>query len=399
MTHVMASIKPASRRIAILVRLRFASGRDILYGVQRYASRHFNWQLHIINNFDGNTVLELHKLINEGLDGLIVNGIVFPEIGRLIGSLSIPTVVFGGRTPEMGRRTKALAFVRADSQAVGALAARYINGLGTFHAYGYVPTNQPSYASDLRQQGFVRELNRIGKTVAVFPPVHERTDGSVDEINAIGKWLLSLPKPAAILAAFDQRALHTIQAATHVGLKVPRDFSILGVDNDVLLCEFAKPPLTSVQIDHARLGEITARELERIITTTGCTRVRTVKTQETQIIERESAKPVAPSIKLVERALDYIDRNALKGIKASDVSAHLRVSRSLLDLRFRESTNTSVNRAILDRKFAEVKRLLSETSTPISKITQSCGFKSTNTAKNLFKTRFGCSMSEWRTRS
>lgn len=94
--------------------------------------------------------------------------------------------------------------------------------------------------------------------------------------------------------------------------------------------------------------------------------------------------------------MSFINRDALKGIKTSDVAVHLRVSRSLLDLRFRQFTQTSVNEVILEKRLSEIKRLLTETSTPISKITAACGFKSENSVKNLFKQRFGCTMTQWR---
>jgi len=394
----MPSTSSRTRCVAVLVRLRFASGRDILYGIRRYSNRHYDWRVHIINNFDQDTLGELRKLMEDGLDGLIVNGIVFPEVGRMVGKLKIPTVVLGARTPELGRRTNALAFVRTDSSAAGALAARFVEGLGQFRAYAYVPTNQPSYASDLRLEGFANELSSQGKKVTVFPPVASRADGSVDDTRALVDWLSGLPRPAVLLAAFDQRALHVMEAASLAGLKVPKDLSVIGIDNDALLCEFTRPPLTSIDLDHVRVGEIMARELAKLMDAPGCRRVRTVKTQDIRLVERESAKPVSPGLKLVENALAYVKRNALKGIRASDVSAHLHVSRSLLDLRFREEAKTTVNGAILDVKLQEIKRLLAETSTPVSKITAVCGFKSENSVKNLFRQRYGCTMTDWRNR-
>jgi hypothetical protein len=37
-----------------------------------------------------------------------------------------------------------------------------------------------------------------------------------------------------------------------------RPLAFVGVDNDELLCETADPPLTSIAIDHERLGELAA---------------------------------------------------------------------------------------------------------------------------------------------
>ena len=42
---------------------------------------------------------------------------------------------------------------------------------------------------------------------------------------------------------------------------------------------------------------------------------------------------------LIKRALKFISENAVKGIEPKDVAVHLGISRTLLDLRFREMGN------------------------------------------------------------
>ncbi|MBQ2630598.1 MAG: helix-turn-helix transcriptional regulator, partial [Kiritimatiellae bacterium] len=93
-----------------------------------------------------------------------------------------------------------------------------------------------------------------------------------------------------------------------------------------------------------------------------------------------------------------IDRHALEGITAADVVARLHVSRSLADLRFREVTGTSILEAILNRRLAEVKRMLGGTDMRISEIAVRCGYRDANYLKNLFRKRFGLSMREFRAR-
>ena len=79
-----------------------------------------------------------------------------------------------------------------------------------------------------------------------------------------------------------------------------------------------------------------------------------------------------------------------------DVAAHLGISRTLLDLRFRETQKTTVGRLITDTKLAEVERKLRLTSLSISSIQELCGFRNANALKNLFKARYGVSMRDWR---
>ena len=84
------------------------------------------------------------------------------------------------------------------------------------------------------------------------------------------------------------------------------------------------------------------------------------------------------------------------GSPAADVVAALAVSRSLLDLRFREFRGETVSKAIANRRLAEVKRLLAETGLSIRAITAKCGFSNPNHLKNLFRRRYGLSMRDWR---
>ena len=78
---------------------------------------------------------------------------------------------------------------------------------------------------------------------------------------------------------------------------------------------------------------------------------------------------------------------------------HLKISRSLMDLRFREARGESVLSVIHAARFAELKRLLHDTDDPIESITRRLGWTSANYPKNRFKKLFGVSMSDWRIQS
>ena len=115
-----------------------------------------------------------------------------------------------------------------------------------------------------------------------------------------------------------------------------------------------------------------------------------------KFFERESAKPISPVTALIARALAFIDSHAQENIKTEDVVAAAGVSRSLLDLRFREFCGETVSAAITRRRLEEVKRLLSKTNLSIRAITSRCGFANPNHLKNLFRRHFGLSMRRWR---
>ena len=105
---------------------------------------------------------------------------------------------------------------------------------------------------------------------------------------------------------------------------------------------------------------------------------------------------IPPATALVEKARAYIAKHACDGIRPNDVIAHVGVSRSLLNLRFRQVCGKSVNEDILDIRLAEVRRQLEKTKHTILQIGRDCGFNDPDHLKRVFKKRFGTSMRLYR---
>ena len=96
------------------------------------------------------------------------------------------------------------------------------------------------------------------------------------------------------------------------------------------------------------------------------------------------------------RAKSVIAAHACDGLRARDVAEQLGVSRSLLDLRFRQVCGRSVLECILTARLEEVKRLLTETGNTILQIGRNCGFNDPDNLKRLFRRRFGLTMRQFR---
>ena len=56
--------------------------------------------------------------------------------------------------------------------------------------------------------------------------------------------------PAAVMAACDTTALEVMEACKRARISVPNQISVLGVDNDELMCEFDSPTISSVLPRH-----------------------------------------------------------------------------------------------------------------------------------------------------
>ena len=112
-------------------------------------------------------------------------------------------------------------------------------------------------------------------------------DPGVDSAETACVELLARPdRPTAILAANDMLAAGAMKAARRLGLRVPEDLAVTGVD-DSNICGLLEPELTSVHIDCRRMGELAAARLQSLLE--GETDVPQVTVVPTQLRVRGSA--------------------------------------------------------------------------------------------------------------
>ena len=81
----------------------------------------------------------------------------------------------------------------------------------------------------------------------------------------MARWLKRLPKPIAIMTCHDDRGLQVLDACHRVGLTVPDQVAILGIDNDPFLCNLSNPPLSSIDVNPERIGYEAAAVLDRLM--------------------------------------------------------------------------------------------------------------------------------------
>jgi len=373
------------RKVAVAVNLSNASWRDFLTGFFDYAKRNTHWDIRVVQSIE-----ELERTA-PGCQGVVTGMKPSKRILAVCDGAAIPLVAVGADWA-LGRKKFAIAYIRNDNRDIGRFCAQHFRAFGKFAAAGFVPSSVADDWSAARERGFLGAFHDIAKST--FRPVGE--PGSDKDIAMLADWLKSLPKPAAVMAAWDMRAIHVLSACRLARLNVPRRIAVIGVDNDPLLCDFSTPPLTSVAPDHAHEGRMAAETIDRMMRRRNGPKMRRILNTAKKMVDRESAMPISPVTALITRAQAFIDAHAAENIKTEDVVAALGVSRSLLDLRFREFRGETLAHAITMRRLDEVKRLLGKTNLSIRAITSRCGFTNPNHLKNLFRRHFGVSMRNWR---
>ena len=286
-----------------------------------------------------------------------------------------------------------LGHVRTDDGEIGFKAADYFMSIGRFRSFGYIPAYTEKEWSVKRGRAFVLRLKRKGHDCRIFSEGNDKNQG-------LESWLKSLPKPTAIFCAWDKIAADTAYAAQKARIKIPSQIVLLGVDNDEIYCTSASTPISSIEFDAENEGRMAADLMLKMLSARKASTPRTICCGTVKrVVERESTKPPAPAAILIERALKFIAENAVKGIGPQDVAAHLGVSRTLLDLRFREMDTGTVGELIMKRRLAVLSAMLRKSKLSIGRLAEECGFSNAKYAKAVFKKRFGMTMREWRRRN
>ena len=375
------------KRVLVALRLQGIAGQEKLSGIFRYLGDSPEWDVRFIRSAQEFTAARVKTAIADGYDGFIVS---IPDAERAAEPLAdtdIPTIVMDIHSPALSARRKNIVFIRNSPEEIGRSAANHLLSIGRCKSYAFVHHQSVmqwsvdrfrSYRDTLREHGF--ECHELKSPEGVE----------------------KLERPVGVFAANDDRGYDVIEFCRANQLRVPEDIAVIGINNDTLVCENCHPRLSSIQPDFEQEGYLAAETLSRMMHPAPCTphpAPRTLFVGVKQVVRRESTAELSLSGKLVQRALVYIRKNALKGISVTDVAAHLHVSRRLADLRFRELQGTTIGETIISERLMEVKRLLRETKDPIDAIAVRCGYENPNYLKNLFKRRFAMTMREFRNRS
>lgn len=382
-------MKPNKKKGALIrmaIPLNLLSWRNFLGGFLHGIRNHPNWNLQILNTSDSTTeVTDVHA------DGLVVGNISQKVAARLVTS-SKPLTVIGPHATSIRKRRCNIAYVLHDDVDVGRCGARALCSTGKKNSYGFVAIENARWCQ-LREQGFSKEMASRKNDMKVFRVKPDSGESTAHQ-NLL-RWLQDLPKPTAVMVAYDVGALRVLEACREGGLSVPDQVAIIGVEGDSTLCETSRPSLSCITPDNYYEGILAASAFEKLLRRAS-SRPSVTLCRRKDLHLRESTRPTKPAASLIRRAEEYIAKNVNRRITAADVAAHLGVSRQLVELRFRESGTSTLAGTIRALRLKEVRRQILSTNLSIGAIASNCGWSNVNHLTNVFKRQFGISMSALR---
>ena len=371
------------KRVFIALRMAGVAGRDKLSGVFRFLGESHDWDVTLVRTAAEFTPERMRQALAEGYDGFVVSIPDTEKTAALLAATEIPTIVMDIHDPSLSARARNVAFIRNSPDEIGRAAAEHLLAVGRCRSYAFVHCPVARTWSVDRFRAFRETLRDRGLWA------HELNEPS---------GLKGLERPVGVFAANDDRGYDILEFCRRHRLRVPQDALVVGTNNDAFICENCRPPLTSVQPDFEQEGFLAAKTLAALMKKRTPAPARTLFVGVKAVVRRDSTADVSVAGKLVQRAVVYIRRNALRGISVPDVARHLGCSRRLADLRFRELMGTTIGEAILTARLDEAKRLLAETKESVKEVAARCGYENANSLKNIFKRRFGMSMRDWRRR-
>ncbi len=386
---------PKRRRVALLIESSRAYGRGLLLGVSKYVREHEAWAI----SFEEWSWTQVPaSLANWEGDGIIAR-IETRALADAIIRLGVPTVDLRGSVPGLN-----VPLIDTDDQAVACLAAEHLQERG-FRHYAFCGFVGANY-SDKRSCWFRERVGQLGGDCHIYAsPQKARTAGTI-ELEKRGmlfeedlvRWLSDLPKPVGIMACNDIRGQQVIKACRQLGLLVPDEVAVMGVDNDEVLCELSDPPLTSVVPNTLRIGYEGAALLDQMMQG----KRPPAEPQfipPVEVATRRSTDVLAIPDRAVSAALRFIREHACEGIQVPDLVRVAALSRTVLERRFASLVGRSPKAEILRVQLARSRQLLSETDLSLAVIAERCGFNHPEYFNTIFRQKLGITPGHYRRQS
>ncbi|WP_420624959.1 LacI family DNA-binding transcriptional regulator [Candidatus Poriferisodalis sp.] len=217
------------------------------------------------------------------VDGLIVMGFTLDStIEDRLKDRGVPLVVVDAISTRF-------PVITCDDEQSGRVGAAHLLDLG-HRSFGYVRERQRgSYESqaDRRLSGFTAELDKTpGTQLRVV-----ECDPTFESARAAAHSLISSDdRPTAVMAHFDELAVGVLKAAADLGVRIPDELSVIGVDDGPVA---EATDLTTVRQPFSESGVEAVRLL--ISRLDRPSSERTVTFLDLRVVERGTTAPVEPA--------------------------------------------------------------------------------------------------------
>jgi len=389
----MKRTKPA---IAVIYPISVPWMAECLKGIKRHADTLGGWDIMTSPPSLQSTAEEMMTLVSVRrwkCDGVIAMLSSQAE-ERAAARLKIPVVNLAGWcAPYKG----CVPRVNANHQEMGRVAADHFlsSGIPNFAYYGF----DGVWYSEERSLGLERRAEELRASFTRFlhPLRHAHAPAWHQVSKPLARWLRKLPKPVGILAVHDYRARVILSLCEQLGLRVPEDVVVLGIDNDPIICEYSSPTLSSVSRDPVEYGLAAAHQLESLMQRKTLEQ-HTILISPAGVVQRQSTQRHYSGDPIICQVADYLSQQPQARHTVQSVAKQLKLSRRTLELHFMEHLHMTPGRYLQSLRISRAKALLlqREKYQTISEIAFASGFGSVPAFRAAFLQEVGKTPSAFR---
>ncbi len=296
-------------------------------------------------------------------------------------------VVFLDRMPDSLPR-KALC-VYSDSVSIANVAARELLSLG-LENFAYVAWWKDNAWSRQRGEIFKKTIMAHGKACRWMA----LSTGDNSPSREFSEEVKALPCPCGVFCANDLTAHRFISEAIRLGRSVPEDFAVIGVDNDIELCECSTVSITSIPQNCHGAGRSAAKLLDLAMNHRS-TSQSSIPMALCPVVHRASTRLLPRKDARLSAALEYIRLHACDvDIDIDAVAKAAKCSRRQIDSLFKELVRNSALHEVQSRRVECAKQLLDRGTLSVSEIAAKCGYRSASDFSRAFRRETGTSPSQ-----
>ena len=375
-------------KIAVLMDVSRAYERELLTGITNYNKLHdkfifFFYSPKYVHSVHEDSVIE--RIIAWQPQGIFAREIA--GLKRLL-ELNVPTII----APNAGLFANHIN-LWGNGYDIGRLVGEHFisKGFKNFAFFGF----KDFQWSLERHDGFLESINKKGYVVSEF--IFDNANLLWEDLpGKLMEWLSTLKRPCAIFSSTDELNIPLLEAAKETGAKVPDDLSIIGVDNDVMICEMTSPTLSSVDQNASQAGFEAASVLSRWIEH-GQKPDGNILLQSPRIVTRNSTSALAVNDEHVRTALHFIANMApSEDISVDDVVKATVLSRRVLEKKFQAIIKSSILEEIRKVRIERIKFLLTNSELSIQQIAYELNFNNFDNITRYFKQSTGLKPLEYR---
>ena len=345
---------PPLFNVVASINLAYQTHAHLLNGILEYVKTHTTWTLNLIvgrrdeqKRFDPST---LDGII---LYGKIPNWLDEADLGK------VPTIMI---EPVAEPRFPCCR-VCCDNAPVAATAARHLLSKQC-ETYAFVHSAGRTW-SDTRGRLFAEAIRAAGG----------RFLWRTSDRARLPALIAAAPKPLGVFAATDILARATLDACRVAGCPVPDDVLILGVDNDVPLCELSSPTLSSIALNARDAGYRLAERLDRAMRgRIDLGQSPDIAYTGKEVVERFSTSRSFAYDQLVRRCQELLATDFASPIRVSALATRFGVSRRTLETHFRAVTGTTIAEKVTRLRIDRAKQLLKASNVSLERVATACGF-------------------------